>query len=162
MEPSLHDLPPSSWPWPWLLRGAGQVVEQRVRSALAGAGIEELRPGDVLFLALLARGIDTIDALARNLEVTRQAVSKTVDSLVRRGYVVRAVGGADRRRVELRLSDTGADAARVARSAREEEERRLEAALGPAAAQARAAIALFIADSPGVRLRTAYARRSYR
>lgn len=163
MERSPRDLPPSSWPWPRLLRAAGQVVELRVRAALAAAGFDDLRPGDMLFLALLGRGIDTIDGLARSLEVTRQAVGKTVDSLVRRHYVEREAASADRRRVELRLSDKGAEAAGVARSTREQEERRLEAALGPSvAAEARAAIASFITDAPDVRPQPAYTRRHYR
>jgi DNA-binding MarR family transcriptional regulator len=45
--------------------------------------------------------------LAAHMGVTASTMSITVDRLVQRGYVVRAVDAGDRRRVELRLTQAG-------------------------------------------------------
>jgi DNA-binding MarR family transcriptional regulator len=45
--------------------------------------------------------------LAAHMGVTASTMSITVDRLVQRGYVIRAVGAEDRRRVELRLTPAG-------------------------------------------------------
>jgi DNA-binding MarR family transcriptional regulator len=45
--------------------------------------------------------------LAAHMGVTASTMSITVDRLVQRGFVVRAIGAEDRRRVELRLTPAG-------------------------------------------------------
>src|SRR5919206_379549 len=49
----------------------------------------------------------TLTELAEHMGVTPGTMSVAVDRLVRAGYVTRAVDSADRRRVQLRLSEAG-------------------------------------------------------
>src|SRR5919202_6226994 len=49
----------------------------------------------------------TLSDLAQHLGVTPGTMSVAVDRLVRGGYVTRTVDSADRRRVQLRLSESG-------------------------------------------------------
>jgi DNA-binding MarR family transcriptional regulator len=49
----------------------------------------------------------TLNELAAHMGVTPGTMSVAVDRLVKGGYVTRTVDGADRRRVQLRLTDAG-------------------------------------------------------
>lgn len=49
----------------------------------------------------------TVNDLARHMGVTAATMSLAIDRLERRGYVVRARDGADRRRVHVRLTSAG-------------------------------------------------------
>lgn len=147
-------------PWSLLLREAGRAINVAVREELVAAGFVELRPGDVLFLALLAIGADTIGELASRLDVSKQAIGKTVDSMVARGLMARTADDADRRRVTLTLTPAGARAAGVARSARLAAESRLVAALGETHARAlRDGIRAFVESERGEAPRFRYSRR---
>ncbi len=132
-----------------------------VRQELVAAGFVELRPGDVLFLALLAMGADTIEELASRLDVSEQAIGKTVDSMVARSLVARTADDADRRRVTLTSTPAGARAAGVARSGRLAPESRFVAALGEAHACALLdGLRAFAESERGEAPRLRYSRRS--
>jgi DNA-binding MarR family transcriptional regulator/predicted enzyme related to lactoylglutathione lyase len=127
-----------------LLRSARAALGAAVRSALAAAGHEDL-PGNGIFLLgsvarAGARGTP-MAALVRELGVSKQAAGQLVDTLVARGYLRRDPNPGDRRRFDIRISERGLAAARVAGDAGRGMEAALAREAGPdAVAQARAAL----------------------
>ena len=98
---------------PWLLRAVNQRYRSSATEALADSGYADMpQPG---FWALTALAQDTNDAsgLVQRMGITKQAVSKLVDTLVERGYVDRAAHAEDRRRVQLALTERGRRAAEL-------------------------------------------------
>jgi DNA-binding MarR family transcriptional regulator len=92
-----------------LLGLAWDSYRQVLRRRLADAGFADIRPPDGdLFRMLYHAGGLTASQIAQFLGVTRQAASKTIDSLERRGYAARErrVGGDGRERL-VRLTDRG-------------------------------------------------------
>ncbi|HVC26074.1 MAG TPA: MarR family transcriptional regulator [Acidimicrobiales bacterium] len=145
-------VPAAEEPWSLLLREAARAVSLSVREALGVAGVTDIRPGDVLLLALLSNGADTIGEIAARLDVSKQAIGKTIDSMVERAFVRRTVDESDRRRVELALTPEGQRAAGIAREARLAAEARLVASIGEEHARAmRAGLREFVAVERGER-----------
>jgi DNA-binding MarR family transcriptional regulator len=70
--------------------------------------------------------------LIRELGVTKQAASQLIDTLVLRGYLVRAINPDDRRRVTIELTERGAAAAAAVRAGVVSVDAELEAMLSPA------------------------------
>ena len=66
---------------------AGWALADELQRRLAADGFGDLRFADGLVFQHLVGGPMTIGALAERLEVTQQAVSKSVADLERRGYV---------------------------------------------------------------------------
>jgi DNA-binding MarR family transcriptional regulator len=94
-----------------LLGLAWDSYRQVLRRRLAEAGFNDLRPTDGdLFRMLYHTGGMTATQIAQLLGVTRQAASKAIDSLQRRGYAVRErpAGGDGRERL-VRLTQRGHD-----------------------------------------------------
>ena len=92
-----------------LLGLAWDGYRQALRSRLADAGFSDTRPADGdLFRMLHHTGGLTASQIADLLGVTRQAATKTIDSLERRGYATRKrrVGGDGRERL-IQLTDRG-------------------------------------------------------
>ncbi len=92
-----------------LLGLAWDCYRQVLRRRLADAGFPDIRPPDGdLFRMLYHSGGLTASQIAQFLGVTRQAASKTIDSLQARGYAARErrVGGDGRERL-VRLTDRG-------------------------------------------------------
>jgi DNA-binding MarR family transcriptional regulator len=97
----------------WLLRRVTRRYGAAIRSALDEAGHGELpRPGFWAVNALEVRDRTSVE-LVDLMQITKQAVSQLVEALVGSGYVERHADPDDRRRVVLRLSDKGRDAASV-------------------------------------------------
>jgi DNA-binding MarR family transcriptional regulator len=66
-----------------------------------------IEPTQWATLRLVAAGPWTVGELARHKAVSLPTMSKSVDMLVRRGWVERSVGEADRRQTVVRLTDGG-------------------------------------------------------
>src|ERR1700752_4632239 len=66
-----------------------------------------IAPGQLSSLMKISAGPCTMGELARHLAVSLPTVSKSIDMLVRRGWVERLVNRADRRRTMLRLTGKG-------------------------------------------------------
>ncbi len=100
---------PNEFNTPTLMRSARGVYAQSMRAHLRDIGVDELPRNGVFILA----GIDTSGGpsqdFRRELGVTKQAVSQTIDALVNRGYLERTPDADDRRR--------GSPSSRSARSA---------------------------------------------
>ncbi len=111
---------------PTLMRLARGVYAQSIRAELHALGIDDLPRNTAAVLA----GIDNSDGprsdLARELGITKQAVSLVIDTLVNRGYVERRPDADDRRRVGLELTDAGREVLEAAVRGVEAVEHQLE------------------------------------
>ncbi len=106
-----------AWPLPALLRGARAVFGGAIRRALADAGCDDLPPNGPYVLGAIARGGAPLAAVIRQLGVSKQTAGQLVDCLVVRGYVDREADPYDRRRLVVRLTVRGQQAALVIGSA---------------------------------------------
>jgi DNA-binding MarR family transcriptional regulator len=66
-----------------------------------------IEPTQWATLRLVSTGPWTVSELARHKAVSLPTMSKSVDMLVRRGWVERSVGEADRRQTVVRLTSAG-------------------------------------------------------
>jgi DNA-binding MarR family transcriptional regulator len=89
-----------------------RIVALLARRAQAALQDQGLAPGEYLTLhALRRRGtpyVATASELAADLLVPPQTMTSRLDSLERRGHVVRERDDRDRRRVQVRMTDEGA------------------------------------------------------
>lgn len=93
------------------------ALTERASQLVSDAGFEGLRPAHGRLFGRLQDGPRTVSELARDLDVTPQAISKTLKPLVAGGYVVVERGSDARSRV-VRLADRGWRAILGARAAR--------------------------------------------
>ena len=96
---------------PWLLRRTNQRYRAAVRARLYEQGLTRLPQSGYWALTVLGTGGTDARHLMGELGVSKQAVSKLVDALVRDGYVERRPHPTDRRRTDLVLSASGRRAA---------------------------------------------------
>jgi DNA-binding MarR family transcriptional regulator len=116
---------------PTLLRLARGGYGNTIARHLTGAGLDDLPRNGPFLLAVLAAGRSSAE-LMRGLGVSRQAASQLVDTLVLRGYLCREVDVGDRRRITLRLTERGSEAAAVIRVGTEEVDAELATMISPA------------------------------
>jgi DNA-binding MarR family transcriptional regulator len=107
----------------------GLRVNELVMKKMTAAGFKSVRESHGYVIQHLIESERSITELARRMEVTQQAASKTVAELVRLG-VLEAVPARDRRAKRIRLSRRGWRAVEFSRRARRQVERRLLAAAG--------------------------------
>jgi DNA-binding MarR family transcriptional regulator len=86
---------------------AGWALADELQRRLAADGMDDLRFADGVVFQHLAAGPRTIGALAERMEVTQQAVSKSVADLERRGYVARGADPDDARMRRVALTERG-------------------------------------------------------
>jgi DNA-binding MarR family transcriptional regulator len=105
-----------SEPVPLLFAMTYRAMTDQMHDRLAELGREPLRPahGYVFRYLVGAPGPVTIVELAAQLDVTKQAASKTVAELVEWGYIERRPHATDRRAQVLALTDRGRDYVRLA------------------------------------------------
>jgi DNA-binding MarR family transcriptional regulator len=104
------------WPLTALLQGARASVGRAIRESL-GADMDDLPPNGPFVLAAIARTSAPLAAIVRQLGGSKQAAGQLVDTLVVRGYLDRSIDPEDRRRLIVRLTARGEEAAKVVRSA---------------------------------------------
>lgn len=134
---------------PVLLDEGRKTYGKAIRSALAAAGFDDMpRAGARIVGGIAREGINVRDVAQFN-GVSKQAASKLVDTLVLRGYLERVPDEADRRRTSIGLTERGRAAAHEVRSAVEQVDARLAAAIGAdGAARLRAALGALISLAP--------------
>jgi DNA-binding MarR family transcriptional regulator len=110
---------------------AGQAMTEEVRRRTEARGFTGLRFGHGFLVQRLIEAEQPIGALARDLGVTQQAVSKTVAELERLGYAERRPAPGDARVRLVALTDRGRAAVEAARAARAEVVAELRERLGP-------------------------------
>jgi DNA-binding MarR family transcriptional regulator len=96
---------------PWLLRRLNQRFRDAIRRELDAKGHHDLPQQGVWAVSALAGGVTEATVLVGEMGVTKQAVSKLVETLVSSGYVVRRPNEEDRRRTTLALTPRGRRAA---------------------------------------------------
>jgi DNA-binding MarR family transcriptional regulator len=109
---------------------AGFALNDEVQRRLHGAGFEGLRFSHGFLIQHLILEARTIGALAELMEVTQQAVSKTVAELERLGYVERRPASNDARVRLVTLTKRGRAAVDATRAARAKVVAELRAELG--------------------------------
>jgi DNA-binding MarR family transcriptional regulator len=108
----------------------GAAVDDAVLCALSAAELRGLRPAHGYLVQRLLVGPATGTEIAAALGVSQQAVSKALKELLDLGYAQPCSDGTDRRRHPVELSAQGRRAVDVARAARADIARRIEAAAG--------------------------------
>jgi DNA-binding MarR family transcriptional regulator len=101
-----------------------------LRAAFAAAGLDGIRPAQVVALVPLAAGGLHASDLADRLKVSRQAVAQGIASLERHGYVTRVTDPVDARARIIELTPRGRQALRVMRSNALDLEKRWDEVLG--------------------------------
>lgn len=102
---------------PALLRGARGSYAYTIVAFLAEAGCDDLPQNGPFVLGGMANHQAPAVQIIRGLGVTRQAASQLIDTLVVRGYLTRQVNPADRRRLNIELTDRGRAAAEAVAAA---------------------------------------------
>jgi DNA-binding MarR family transcriptional regulator len=97
----------------WLLRRTTRRFGAAVRHGLDEAGHGRLPQQGFWAVSALAERDYTAGQLVARLQITKQAVSQLVETLVELDYVKRRPDPTDRRRVVLALTDHGWEAAGV-------------------------------------------------
>jgi DNA-binding MarR family transcriptional regulator len=115
---------------PWLLRRVNQHYRSAIRAKLTEGGLGDLPQPGYWALTALARGVPDASHLMIEMGVTKQAVSKLLDTLVTAGYVDRKSNEADRRRSDLLLTTKGRKAVSIIESAVRTTERGFIAEVG--------------------------------
>ena len=98
---------------PWLLRRTSQRYRIAISDCLSERGLDELPQPGYWALMILSRGGSDAGQLIAEMGVSKQSVSRLVDSLVTLGFVDRMPNALDRRRSDLRLSNNGRQAAEL-------------------------------------------------
>ena len=106
---SAHDSEPVGIPV--LLRAARGAYANAIRNRLADAGLDDLPRNGPYVLGGMANRRGSVVDLIRELDVTKQAASQLIDTLVVRGYLSRETDPVDRRRLSISLTDRGYAAA---------------------------------------------------
>src|ERR1700760_4506894 len=96
---------------PVLLRGARGSYARTIAAYLTEAGCDDLPRNGPFVLGGMANHRGSAVDMIRGLEVTRQAASQLIDTLVVRGYLSREVNPEDRRRLNIELTERGRAAA---------------------------------------------------
>lgn len=99
----------SGYELPLLLFGGFRVLIDRLHDELARQGHTGARPAHGFALQAIGPSGVTAAELGRRLGVSKQAAGKTVDRLVRLGYVERAASSVDARAKVVRLTPWGTD-----------------------------------------------------
>ena len=132
-----------------LLRDAHTAVDAEVHAAVARAGYSELNPGHHVVLRNLGENGTRPSDLAAEAGISRQAITKVVDDLERRGVVRRDPDPDDGRGVIVRYTDRGLEGLAVARRHMENLEADFAARIGAERwAGVRVALEILFGDAP--------------
>jgi len=128
---------------------AGYALNDEVRRRLEVRGFAGLRFSHGFLVQRIVEGEQPIAALAAALEVTQQAVSKTVAELERLGYVRRRPAPHDARVRLVGLTGRGREAVEAAREERAAVVAELRERLGPRRVDAAARVLREVLDMYG-------------
>jgi DNA-binding MarR family transcriptional regulator len=117
---------------PALLRAARGSYAHTIAAFLAEAGCDDLPQNGPFVLGGMANRHAAAVDMIRGLGVTRQAASQLIDTLVVRGYLSREVNPADRRRLNIELTERGRAAADAVGAAIGQVDEELAAMITPA------------------------------
>lgn len=126
---SIRDPNPPQLDLPYLAFFLGRRVNDLVMARTIQAGFAGVRESHGYLIQHLIESDRTITELARRMEVTQQAASKTVAELIHLG-ILEAVSADDRRAKRIRLSQRGWSCVKLGRRLRQQVTRRLINAAG--------------------------------
>ena len=109
--------PPAEISFPGLLGAALRAYASAMGAGLDRAGFPDMPRTGYRVVGKLARGSSSLQDIASELAMSKQAAGQLVDVMVARGYCTRMPDLQDRRRVVLKLTDRGWGAARAIRDA---------------------------------------------
>jgi DNA-binding MarR family transcriptional regulator len=109
---------------------AGAAVDARVLDGMAEAGFDTVRPAHGYLIQRLVVGPQLISAMAADLGVSQQAMSKMVKEMIRLGLAAQHIDAQDSRRRPVTLTDRGRAAVDKARAVRADLEENLRGAAG--------------------------------
>jgi len=115
---------------PALIRAARSTYAAAIRDRLAAGGFDDVPANAPYVLGGMVNQGAPAAELLRSLGTSRQAQSQLVDTLVLRGYLVREVDAADRRRIVVEPTERGRAAALLVGEAVAGVETELAAAIG--------------------------------
>lgn len=148
--PEDSGLIPSGLDLGYLALFVGLRINELVVRRLASAGFSNVRQSHGYVVQHLIERERTITELARRMEVTQQAASKTVGEMIGLG-ILEAVPAADRRAKRIRLSERGRKSVMVSRQERLRIEARLRRRIGrPRYVQTKAALLDCLAELGGL------------
>lgn len=116
---------------PALLRAARGTYAIAIRERLIEAGFDDMPRNAPFVLGGMANRRGSIAGLIRELDVSKQAASQLIDTLVVRGYLSRDVDPDDRRRMSIALTERGLAAATAVRDGVADIDARLAEICGP-------------------------------
>jgi DNA-binding MarR family transcriptional regulator len=116
---------------PALLRAARGAYFMAIQARLSEGGFDDLPRNAPYVLGGMANRGGSASDLIRELDVTKQAASQLIDTLVVRGYLSREVNPADRRRLTISLTERGLAAAAAVRAGVKDVDAELERLCGP-------------------------------
>jgi DNA-binding MarR family transcriptional regulator len=90
-----------------LLLAGFRTMADRGAEELAKHGYDDVRPVHDFALHSILAGADSASELGRAMSITKQAAAKTITLLEARGYVAREPDPADKRRMQLRVTERG-------------------------------------------------------
>jgi DNA-binding MarR family transcriptional regulator len=108
-----------------LLRGARLAYGDAIRIALIEAGLDDIPKNGIFVIGAISRTGAPLAEIIDSLGVSKQSAGQLVDTLALRGYIERTVDPGDRRRLTVKLTPRGREAAAITRAAVE----RIDAAL---------------------------------
>jgi DNA-binding MarR family transcriptional regulator len=90
-----------------LLLAGFRTMADRGSEELSKLGYEDVRPAHDFALHSILAGAGSASELGRAMSITKQAAAKTITLLESRGYVARDPDPADKRRIQLRVTERG-------------------------------------------------------
>ncbi|MBV9817230.1 MAG: MarR family transcriptional regulator [Solirubrobacterales bacterium] len=123
--------PPDEPNLPSLMRAARGSYAQAIARHLASAGCDDLPRNGPFVLGGMANHGASAGSLIEALEVSKQAASQLIDTLVLRGYLTREINPDDRRRMTIALTERGRAAAAAVRDGVDEVDAALAAIIAP-------------------------------
>lgn len=116
---------------PALLRAARGAYARAIVARLSEAGFDDIPRNAPYVLGGMANRGASVGDLIRELDVSKQAASQLIDTLVVRGYLVREISETDRRRLTIGLTDRGMAAAAAVRAGVADVDDQLSEMCGP-------------------------------
>jgi DNA-binding MarR family transcriptional regulator len=109
---------------------AGAAIDARVLAGMADAGFDAVRATHGYLIQRLLVGPQLVTAMATDLGVSQQAVSKMIKEMIRLGLAAQHIDQQDSRRRPITLTERGRAAVDKARAVRAELEASLREAAG--------------------------------
>ena len=121
---------------PALLRHARATYGTAMRQSLAAAGYDDIPANGLYVIGAMALGTGAPDRdtplgdIIDDLGISKQSAGQLIDTLVARGYLVRAVDETDRRKLNVTLTERGVAAAAAQWQGRQKIDEALLACVG--------------------------------